>query len=127
MAKKLTAKQAAFVEAYAGNATEAALQAGYSKKSAYSIGNENLNKPEIQKAIKERQALQIQPLIWSREQRQRFWSEVAADEAQDMRDRLRASELLGKSECDFTDRVQMDMTISPAKILEHIRGRRKDE
>lgn len=41
------------------NATEAAIRAGYSEKTAYSIGFENLRKPEIaaaiQKAIEERQ------------------------------------------------------------------------
>lgn len=35
------------------NATQAAVRAGYSKKTAYSIGNENLKKPEIQQYIQE--------------------------------------------------------------------------
>lgn len=35
------------------NATQAAIRAGYSKKTAYSIGNENLNKPEINRRIQE--------------------------------------------------------------------------
>lgn len=53
---KLTEKQHRFVEAYieTGNATKAALMAGYSKKTAYSIGNENLKKPEINNAIHRR-------------------------------------------------------------------------
>ena len=53
---KLTEKQKRFVEAYieTGNATKAALMAGYSKKTAYSIGNENLKKPEIKYAIDRR-------------------------------------------------------------------------
>lgn len=33
------------------NATKAALRAGYSEKTAYSIGHENLSKPEIKAAI----------------------------------------------------------------------------
>ena len=37
-----------------GNATEAAIKASYSKKSAYSIGNENLKKPEVIKYITQR-------------------------------------------------------------------------
>lgn len=46
----LNEKQKAFCEHYAAclNATEAAKKAGYSEKTAYSIGNENLKKPEIQ-------------------------------------------------------------------------------
>lgn len=34
------------------NATQAAIRAGYSKRTAYSIGHENLSKPEIQVKIK---------------------------------------------------------------------------
>lgn len=59
---KLTAKQQRFVEEYLIdlNATQAAIRAGYSPKTAYSIGNELLNKPDIRaridKAIAERSA-----------------------------------------------------------------------
>jgi len=52
-----TLKQKLFVENYIHNgfnATQAALKAGYSKKTAYSIGNENLNKPEVKKLLKKR-------------------------------------------------------------------------
>ncbi len=43
---KLTPKQKAFADYYiqTGNATEAAIKAGYSKKTARFIGNENLTK-----------------------------------------------------------------------------------
>ncbi|SMG51466.1 terminase small subunit [Dethiosulfovibrio salsuginis] len=60
MAKKLTAKQAAFVEEYLVdlNATAAAKRAGYSVKTADRIGAELLGKTwvaaEIQKALKSR-------------------------------------------------------------------------
>lgn len=49
----LTPKQQAFVNEYLIdlNATQAAIRAGYSEKTAYSIGQENLNKPEIQESI----------------------------------------------------------------------------
>ena len=53
---KLTKKQQTFVTAYLSNgfnATKAAIEAGYSRKSAYSIGSENLRKPEIAAAIAE--------------------------------------------------------------------------
>lgn len=50
---KLTDKQKRFIEEYTidFNATQAALRAGYSKKTAYSIGQENLTKPEIQEGL----------------------------------------------------------------------------
>jgi phage terminase small subunit len=41
------------------NATQAAIRAGYSKKTSYSIGNENLKKPEIQNEI----SIQIKLLL----------------------------------------------------------------
>lgn len=61
---KLTAKQEQFVAHYCdcGHVTEAAIRAGYSKKSAYSIGSENLKKPEIAAAIAARTE-QIYPAV----------------------------------------------------------------
>ncbi|MGU7877371.1 terminase small subunit [Streptococcus suis] len=53
---KLTIKQRKFIDEYiiCGNATEAALKAGYSKKTAGQIGEQNLKKLEIKSAIAER-------------------------------------------------------------------------
>jgi phage terminase small subunit len=51
----MTPKQTRFVAEYLANglnATKAAISAGYSKKTAASIGEENLRKPEISAAIK---------------------------------------------------------------------------
>ena len=52
----MTDKQKRFCDEYLIdlNATQAAIRAGYSSKTAYSIGNENLKKPELQKYIEER-------------------------------------------------------------------------
>lgn len=52
----LTEKQKRFVDFYVqtANATEAARRAGYSHKTAYVIGGENMHKPEIRKAIERR-------------------------------------------------------------------------
>lgn len=51
----LTAKQAAFVAEYLIdlNATQAAIRAGYSTKTAKSIGDENLSKPDVAAAVAE--------------------------------------------------------------------------
>lgn len=51
----LTDKERRFVEEYPidFNATQAAIRAGYSKKSAAVIGHENLRKPKIQDALNE--------------------------------------------------------------------------
>ena len=55
---KLSAKQVAFIEHYlvSLNATEAALKAGYSKKTAQAIGSENLKKPLVALAIEKAMA-----------------------------------------------------------------------
>ena len=49
----MTKKQKRFVEEYLIdlNATQAAIRAGYSPDTAYSIGNENMKKPEIKAKI----------------------------------------------------------------------------
>lgn len=49
----MTKKQKRFIEEYLIdlNATQAAIRAGYSPDSAYSIGSENLRKPEIRARI----------------------------------------------------------------------------
>lgn len=58
MKKKLTPKQERFCQEYIIdlNGTQAAIRAGYSKKTAYSISEENLRKPEIKTRIEELQA-----------------------------------------------------------------------
>jgi len=50
---RLTLKMKRFIEEYLVdlNATQAAIRAGYSPESAYSIGDENLKKPVIKNAI----------------------------------------------------------------------------
>jgi len=107
----LTYKQQAFVNAYCGNATEAALKAGYAPDYASRQGSQLLEKPSIKDAIRAREKEREMPLIASREQRQKFWSEVMLDPEQEMQHRLKAAELLGKSECDFSERLQIDGSV----------------
>jgi len=54
---RMTPKQERFVAEYLVdlNATQAAIRAGYSKKTAEKIGSENIRKPEITAAIEKRQ------------------------------------------------------------------------
>lgn len=95
---KLTPKQAAFVHEYLMdlNATQAAIRAGYSKKTANRIATENLSKPVIQEAIQEaRDAREKRSMItveWVLAQ----IASIAQDEEAQQRDRLKALELLGK-------------------------------
>ncbi|WP_436670312.1 terminase small subunit [Lactiplantibacillus argentoratensis] len=58
MKRKLTPKQRKFADEYikSGNAADAARKAGYSKRSARSVGQENLTKPDIKQYIDEQMA-----------------------------------------------------------------------
>jgi phage terminase small subunit len=57
----LTARQARFVAEYLIdlNATQAAIRAGYSARTARSVGSENLTKPDIAAAVVEQQGQQL--------------------------------------------------------------------
>ena len=65
MAAKMTAKQMRFCDEYLIdlNATQAAIRAGYSKKTARVIGQENLLKPAIKEYIEKRMAEKEEELI----------------------------------------------------------------
>ena len=74
----LTPKQKAFADEYirCGNATEAARKAKYSERSAGSIGDENLKKPEISAYIAERMRQIDEERIASADEVLRFYSSV---------------------------------------------------
>lgn len=59
---KMTAKQRRFCDEYLIdlNATQAAIRAGYSEKTARKIGQENLTKPDIQEYIQKRTADRVE-------------------------------------------------------------------
>ena len=101
----MTPKQQAFVDAYKGNATEAATLAGY--KSPKAEGCRLMKNPLVVQAILAREKTEKRPYIASRLDRQKFWTDVMKDEDAPLRERLKAAELLGKSEADFTDKVLM--------------------
>lgn len=67
---KLTKKQEMFVEEYIIdlNATQAAIRAGYSKKTAGQIGEQNLKKLEIQQAINEKLAEKKEKIIMKQDE-----------------------------------------------------------
>ena len=133
--KKLTAKQQRFCDEYLIdlNATQAAIRAGYSKKTAYAIGNENLNKPELKKYIEERMAEKEKALIADQDEVLKYLTAVLRGESESEeivvenigdfmseartmkkapseKDRLKAAELLGKRYSLFKDNVKLDVT-----------------
>jgi phage terminase small subunit len=108
----LSEKERRFVEAYmgaaAGNAAEAVRLAGYKNKTAQAAatqGSALLRKPHIAAAVLKLQ--ESDPLVATRKERQEFWTKAFRGELPDFdsKDRLRASELLGKASGDFLERI----------------------
>lgn len=126
---KLTIKQKKFVEEYiiSGNATEAALKAGYSKKTSYSIGNENLKKPEIIAALRAKEEELKSKKIASQEEVLEYLTSILRGEQEEKtligtgkgaqritnievsaKDRIKAAELIGKRYGTWTDKIDIE-------------------
>ena len=114
---KLTPKQKKFAEYYikCGNATEAAKKAGYSEKTAYAIGQENLKKPVISQYIAKRMEKQDKALIADADEVLKFFTDTMRGNIKDqfgldpaLSDRIKAAELLGKRYRLFSDKVSIE-------------------
>lgn len=131
---KLTLKQKAFADYYiqTGNATESAMKAGYSKKTAAEAGSENLRKPHIKRYIDERleqisseriaDAKEVMEYL-TRIMRGQDVEEVIVvegegdgcssarkmDKALNQKDRIKAAELIGKRYSMWTDKVEANV------------------
>lgn len=137
--KKLTAKQKRFCDEYLidMNITQAAIRAGYSKKTAYAIGQENLKKPTLKEYIGKRMAEKEAKLVADQAEVMKYLTSVLRGQSQseivvvegtgegcseartmqkapDEKERLKAAELLGRAHMMFTDKVQqeVDMDLS---------------
>lgn len=105
--RKLSEKQRRFVEFYMGeakgNATEACRLAGY-KGTDNTLGvmaAENLEKPKIKEAIRERQ--ENSPEVMKRKEIQMWLSQAVRDEEMLMSHRLKAVEILARSQGMFLE------------------------
>ncbi len=82
---KLTPKQDAFVKEYilnGGNATQAAIKAGYSEKTANEQGAQNLAKLSIKKAVAEHQKKKDKDFIYSKEKKLEILQKVMDNAAE---------------------------------------------
>jgi hypothetical protein len=106
----LTTKQQRFVDFYDGNATEAARLAGYSAKNHDGLKKAaflTIHQPLVAAAIQEREKVKSSRLIANREARQKMWTAMMNDPKVSHVNRLKASELLGRSAGDFIERVAL--------------------
>lgn len=110
----LTPKQERFVAEYLIdlNATQAAIRAGYSEKTAGQVGFENLKKPEIADAIAAKAGKTAEKLDLSAERVLRGLFEEATRQGEGSSHGARVSAwgLLGKYHKLFVDRVEADVT-----------------
>lgn len=134
---KLTIKQQRFADEYiiGGNATDAAIKAGYAKRAAYQQGAENLKKPHIREYIDERLEAINSAKIADQTEVLQYLTSVMRGETQsavvviegdgdgvssarlmdktpDEKEKLKAAELLGKRYGAFTDKVSVDGNIA---------------
>ena len=128
----MTERQARFVDYYiqTGNASEAARRAGYSVKTAYSIGEENLRKPEIRRALERRlKELESQRIAETKEVLEHLTSVLRGELTEEIvtpsgkkistaireTDKLRAAEMLLKVAGEFRDKV--DVKVDGAQLF----------
>lgn len=142
---ELTPKQKAFADYYieTGNATESAIKAGYSKKTARVIGQENLTKPAIKNYIDEKmeqladkriakaeEVLEYLTRVIRGEETEQvvvtenigdFMSEARViDKELSAKDRIKAAELLGKRYRLFVDKVEQKVDVNATTKLDSI-------
>ena len=118
MPAKLTPKQERFVSEYLIdlNATQAAIRAGYSAKTAFSIGVENLSKPLIQDALQKAMKRRQERTEITADMVLKELKKIALDDAADYQDsrlkytnKIKALELLGKHLGMFSEKISVDV------------------
>jgi len=121
-----SSKRDVFIDLYLalGDEVLAYEQAGYkctTQKSLVSASNRLLNDPYVRSEIERRtrdegrehplqehgHAPESMPAIATKEERQRFWTQAMRDPKVDMKHRLKASELLAKTQGDYADEVKV--------------------
>ena len=92
-------RQRAFCEAYlkCGNAAEAARKAGYSARTARSIGQRLLTYADIREYLADRNAEIMAENTATLKEIRSFWTTTMRDQEAKQADRLKASELLSKA------------------------------
>lgn len=124
----LTPKQQAFVDAYTGNGVEAARSAGYTgdAKTLAVTASRLLADAKVADAIARRNAVvqqvrneaaAVAGRIATRAERQAFWTAVMASDKERTADRLKAAELLGRSEADFVERLQHEGKLTLEQLV----------
>lgn len=119
-ASKLTEKERIFADEYikTTNATQSAIKAGYSEKTARSKGSQLLTKVNVRKYIDEVMHERSKNTIATADEVLEYLTSVVRGEEKDafgldvsIADRTKAAELLGKRYMLFADKVKLDAEI----------------
>lgn len=119
-ANTLTEKERIFADEYikTTNATQSAIKAGYSEKSASSKGSQLLRKVKVRKYIDDVMEKRSKNTIATADEVLEYLTKVMNGEEKDafgldasIADRTKAAELLGKRHMLFTDKVKLDAEI----------------
>lgn len=113
--KNLNAKQKKFCLEFRKNGgciTEAAIAAGYSEKSASSLGSQLLKNPKVQDYIEQLRLDAQRKSIMGIIERQETLTSIARNNAADAADRNRAIDLLNKMDGVYIVRVDVNVTCS---------------
>ena len=120
--QELTDRQARFCEEYLIdlNATQAAIRAGYSEKTANRIASELLSKLDIQEKITELKAERAKRTEMTQDSVIQELAAVARAEVKGVRavDKLKALELLGKHLGMFVERYEVNAADIEKRIAE---------
>lgn len=113
-ARPLTKRRKEFVAAFAasGSPTRAAREVGYAHPRVQ--GSRLLTNVSVQEGLAKlptAHEARLENLIAGAEERRSFWTETMRNPEVAFRERLRASELLGRSYGDFVERVQTESNL----------------
>lgn len=117
----LTAKQQLFADVHNGNTTEAAeiagISRGYASRLMMDVAKSSTEPSAlaVQEAIKARNV--HNPKIMSRTERQELWTTWTKGKEKPSPEQLKASELLGKSELDFSEKGVDNATAIVVQIV----------
>ena len=103
--RQFTAKQRKYVDCFDGNVKRSARMAGISHVYARELHAKTCYS-HVQTALRERETVESNGNIATRQERQQFWTKNMRDESLSISERRKFSELMGKSELDFGERRQ---------------------
>lgn len=135
-----TEKIRSFINIFDGDVEASMRAAGFTGASAYlrTEGEKLLQDPNVLKAIKERSKYELSTMqaVANRTERQAFWTSIMRNEDPhakpeigtngvskipeniSLQHRLKAAELLGKSEGDFVENINMNQNVTITDVIQ---------